>query len=670
MKDSDHVAVAGVPAGHLGSGFSDGAARRVPGGPWLALRERGGGRIGLLGRKTRSFGLKHCLRRHLSTAAVRAVLAGIAMFHSLYAAEFRAAGDKFTLGGEPFQIRSGEIHYPRVPAAEWRDRVRMARAMGLNTISTYVFWNYHERNRGKYDFSGSKDFREFVRICDEEGMKVILRPGPYVCAEWDLGGLPAWLLAEDGIRLRSTDSRYLEPALGWMQTMGRMIEPLSCRNGGPVIMVQIENEFGSSGKNQKYLRALQGALSEGGYEGLLFTSDGVSTDALRNGGLPGMLKAVNFNGDASRAFRKLTSVQRDRPRFNAEFWVGWFDQWGRPHHRIGTQHRAKQLAWMMRNEASFNLYMFHGGTTRGLWNGANYDGEYRPTTGCYDYDAPLDEAGRPTSKFHVFQSVIDHYLEEENLSEIQVDREPPGSLGTFRFEEWASLTESLSLDSNATPPRMMEEIGGVTGFVNYRTHVQGPMEGVLELGSVKDRVVVLLDDEVVGTGGRSASGQGVSVAVPDGSHRLDLLVENMGRVNYGNMDSERKGIGEPLTLGPVALESFHQTLISSESPPEVEYDAIEKESRRAGVVLLRARFELDSAVDTWMDMRGFGRGVAWLNGRCLGRYWSVGPSQTLFIPNSWIDTDEANTLVVMELQNSDCPLHIPTIDQQIWATGL
>jgi beta-galactosidase len=296
------------------------------------------------------------------------------------------------------------------------------------------------------------------------------------CVEWDLGGLPAWLLAEPGIKLRSTDPRYLNPAKAWMKKMGGMLQPLSVAQGGPLLMVQIENEYGNFGADPEYLDALQGALRSGGYQGTVFTCDTASEKALQNGGRPGVLRAANFGGVAERAFQNLQKVSPGQPNLTMEFWVGWFDQWGRPHHVIEPQEKLADLEWMMRNGASFNLYMFHGGTTRGLWTGANWEGRYRPITCSYDYSAPLDESGRPTAKYHAFRSVIQSGLKDEALPEVPAVANT-GSIGPILLTEQCRLTDALPPGQTSPVLQTLETLSQTTGFLLYRTTLEGPMGG-------------------------------------------------------------------------------------------------------------------------------------------------------------------------------------------------
>ena len=567
------------------------------------------------------------------------------------------------------QIRAGELHYCRIPRVEWPARLAVANSMGINTVSTYVFWNLHERRRGVFNFEGEIDFGAFITACQKQGMKVIVRPGPYVCAEWELGGIPGWVLAERDVKLRSTDPRFLDPAKRWMRTVGELLAPLSAEKGGPVLMVQLENEYGAYGSDAEYLRAIEGALREGGYDGKVFTCDAASKKALRNGGLDQMFKAVNFGRDAPRAFRTLEQVAPGQTRFTAEHWVGWFDQWGRPHHVVETRAKAADLEWMMTNGVSFNMYMFHGGTTRGFWTGANWDGRYRPTTTSYDYSAPLDESGRPTPKYHAFRSIITKYLPKGSVPDVP-DIDPPGTIGSLPLTENRALLGAVPPGEVREPPVTMEQLGQITGFMLYRTKIDGPVDDPLVLGEVKDRAHVVVDGKLVGIAGRSVDRATVELALGSGPHRLDILVENMGRINYGQeMNEERKGLAGPVKLGDQEISRFEHVSLPLDVPPGDGFDEIPGDGRIADCpVLLRGKFRAQP-VDTWLDLRGFGRGAVWLNGINLGRYWSIGPQQTLFVPAVWLRGDGDNEICVLELEKQDCPLTIPTVDEAIWSVA-
>lgn len=591
----------------------------------------------------------------------------VAMAAELAAADFRIEGKSFLLDGKPFQIRSGEIHYSRVPKEEWRNRIRMAKAMGLNTICTYVFWNLHETKRGEYDFSGDKDVVSFVRLCAEEGMQAIVRPGPFVAAEWDLGGIPAWLLAEPGIKLRTTDVRFLAPAKAWMKLMGAKLQPLSVANGGPLLMVQVENEYGLTDWNSEYLAALEGALREGGYDGTVFTSDPAFQVLLRRGGLPGVLKAANFGSRAEAAFQALEKASPGQPSFSAEFWVGWFDQWGSPRGQFDLQKKVADLEWMMSRGASFNIYMFHGGTTRGLWSSAAWLGEYQAVTCSHDWAAPLDESGRPTEKYFAFRAVIQRFLNGESLPEIPNIPEP-ASVGDIRLSDGCNLIDAIPKGQTNQGLSTMEDLGQSTGFILYRTTVEGPIQGNLNLGAVKDRVYVVVNGQLTGFSGRSTSGKSPILVIPEGKHRLDLLVENMGRISYsGLLNEERKGLTTPVMLADKEIGPFEQVSLPMQDPPPAIYHELLKTDKRGSFTLYRGRLQIESSCDTWLDMRGFGRGIVWFNGRNLGRYWKAGPPRGIFLPGCWMKPGEDNELVVLELESDSCPSIVPTNAKPLWS---
>ena len=355
---------------------------------------------------------------------------------------FRVEGNQFLLDGQPFQIVSGEMHYARIPRAYWRDRLQKARAMGLNTISTYVFWNLHEPKQGIYDFSGQLDVAEFVREAQQEGLHVILRVGPYVCSEWDLGGLPSWLLADPKMELRSERQDFPRPVGEWLARLGKELAPLQVTHGGPIIAVQVENEYGSFGADSVYMGRIRDLIKQAGFDGaLLYTADGPSE--LTHGTLPDLPAVVNFGpGDAKSAFAALRAYRPGAPMMSGEYWDGWFDHWGEPHNVTNTRQQAQELQWMLSRGYSVNLYMFEGGTSFGFMAGANYSKSYEPDTTSYDYDAPLDEAGRPTPKFFAFQNVIRRYLHKVDFPPLPAPI-PIVEIPKFKLDDTSSLWASL-----------------------------------------------------------------------------------------------------------------------------------------------------------------------------------------------------------------------------------
>ena len=384
---------------------------------------------------------------------------------------FAVSGRQFLLDGKPYQVISGEMHYTRIPRAYWRDRLRMARAMGLNSITTYVFWNVHEPRPGVFDFSGQNDLAEYIREAQEEGLHVILRPGPYVCAEWDLGGFPSWLLKDRSLILRSQDPKYLAAVEQWFAQLGKQIQPLLLQNGGPIIAIQVENEYGSFGNDHAYVEAVKDMLLKSGMDAPdLYTADG--PEEIPNGSLPELPAVINFGtGEAESSFAILHRLRPNGPSMNGEYWDGWFDHWGESHHVTDGKLEAAELGWMLKQGYSVSLYMFHGGTSFGWMNGANSNGQnYEPDTTSYDYDAPLDEHGAPRAKFFLFRDAI------ARTTGLTPPPLPP-PIPTRSFSVSAHL-ESASLWNNLPAPVVssklltMEDLGQSYGYILYRTKMK------------------------------------------------------------------------------------------------------------------------------------------------------------------------------------------------------
>lgn len=562
------------------------------------------------------------------------------------------AGGHFLLDGKPFQILSGEMHYARVPRAYWRDRFRKARAMGLNTISTYVFWNLHEPRPGVYDFSGQNDVAEYVREAGEEGLHVILRPGPYVCAEWELGGYPAWLLADSGVVLRSTDPRFTAPAERWLRRLGRELVPLLSTRGGPIVAVQVENEYGSFDGDTAYMRWSVNALRRAGLGGaLLYTADG--PEQLPRGTLPDLPAVVNFGpGDADSAFAKLVAFrpgQAPAALMAGEYWAGWFDSWGQPHHATDPAREARELEWMVGRGYSVNLYMFHGGSTRGFMNGANGSpgrGDYAPQTSSYDYDAALDESGRPTRKYELFRQILAH----RSATPLPPVPATPAAIAipTFPVDQVLALESMLPAAIRAERPRSMEAVGQSYGYILYRAKVSGPLQGDLVLRRMRDYARVAVDGKLAGTLDRRLRQDRLPLSLAAGSHTLDILVENGGRINFTKaLRTERKGLDGAVTLAGRELTGWRIYTLPLTAPLQLPRRGFLR-AKPTGPAFYRASFAVAHPGDTFLDLRGWGKGAVWVNGHALGRFWSVGPQQTLYVPGPWLRAG-ANEVVVFDL---------------------
>jgi len=452
---------------------------------------------------------------------------------------FSIEGEHFMLDGKPFIIRSGEMHYPRVPPEHWRDRFRKAKAMGLNTITTYIFWNLHEPQPGKFDFSGNLDIVRFAKIAQEEGLFLIIRPGPYVCTEWDFGGIPAWLLRTKDIKIRTKDPRFLAASDLYMKEVGRRLVPLEIQNGGNIIMAQVENEYGSFGSDKEYMNAVKKSLVDAGFTVPFFTSDGPS-DAMLNGGtLPDVLPVINFGWTQppDAQFATLEKFRPGIPRMVGEYYTGWFDHWGEKHHTVDIEPVAKAIDHMLGEGISFNLYMFHGGWSFGYMAGANYSSTvpYQPDTSDYDYDGVLDAAGRTTAKYRALRDVIKKHFPNERFPDVR-DETKFISIPAFRLNSSAGLFDAvrmLGTSRRAENVMPMEDLGQNYGFVLYRHRFAADANGTLEFKEQHDYSHIFLNHKLVGKLDRGLGEQTFRIAAKKGDV-LEVLVENMGRLNYGN----------------------------------------------------------------------------------------------------------------------------------------
>ena len=569
---------------------------------------------------------------------------------------FAVANGQFQLDGKPYQILSGEMHYPRVPRAYWRDRFRKARAMGLNTITTYVFWNLHEPRPGVYDFAGQNDIYAYIREAQQEGLNVILRPGPYVCAEWELGGYPSWLLKDRSLVLRSSDPKYTAAVSGWFTRLAKELAPLLMRNGGPIIAIQVENEYGSFGDDHAYMQEVKDALLKSGLaapDTLLYTADG--PEQIPNGSLPELPAVINFGtGDAKKGFETLKKARPDGPFMTGEYWAGWFDHWGEHHHTTGVEANASEYEWMLKQGYSISMYMFHGGTSFGFMNGANSNGtNYEPDTTSYDYDSPLNESGQPSPKFAAFRDAISR----------ATGKTPPALPPAISAKAYpvSPRSESASLWKNLPAPvesdklLTMEDLDQSYGYILYRTQISNGASGELAIDGLHDYAQIYIDRKLVGTIDRRL-GQ-TSLALPPvlGKATLDILVENSGRVNFTKViRTEQKGIIKSVNIGgqvPAHWQIFSLPMTDlaklrfnkgkCEGPCFYRFSMTTPASSDAGATI----------ADTFLDTHGLSKGMAFLNGQPLGRFWSVGPQFTLYTPGPWLKPG-SNEIVLFDLQGT------------------
>lgn len=557
---------------------------------------------------------------------------------------FDLKAGQFQLDGKPYQIISGEMHYPRIPRDYWRDRFRMAKAMGLNTITTYVFWNMHEPEPGRFDFSGNNDAAEFIREADSEGLKVILRPGPYVCAEWEFGGYPAWLLKDHSIVVRSRDPKYMAAVERWLKRLGQELARLQIGQDGPIIAVQIENEYGSFGDDHAYMQQMRHLLIESGFKSsLLYTADG--PEQVPKGSLPGTPVGINFGGndDAKTSFAVLKKFRPEGPFLNSEYWAGWFDHWGSRHAHTDVAKEVANLDWMLSQGYSVSFYMFHGGTSFGWMNGANSNGKnYEPDVTSYDYDSALDESGRPAPKYYQFRDVIAKHT-GRTPSPVP-DVAPPVTIGKFSLNDAASLWENLPAPVHSEELKTMEDLDQAYGYILYRTTLSAAAAGELVIDGLHDYAQIYLNGTLIGTLDRRLAQSHVAIDAAAKS-RLDILVENTGRVNFtAVLRGERKGITKAVLISGKPVTGWD---IYSLPMTNVESQKFTP-NPCTGACFYRATFTVDATGDTFLDTSGFSKGQVWLNGRPLGRVWDIGPQKTLYAPGPWLKAG-LNDVVVFDL---------------------
>jgi beta-galactosidase len=557
---------------------------------------------------------------------------------------FTVVGKQFVLDGKPYQIISGEMHYPRIARADWRDRFRKARAMGLNTITTYVFWNVHEPQPGIYDFSGQNDVAEYIREAQQEGLNIILRPGPYVCAEWEFGGYPSWLLKDRDLKLRSDDPKFVAAMDRWFARLGQEIQPLLLENGGPIIAIQVENEYGSFGDDHGYMEAVKSALLKAGMNAsVLYTADGAEN--LPKGALPELPAAINFGaGDAKKSFAVLESLRPDGPRMSGEYWDGWFDHWGGKHFHSDGQVEKAELDWMLRKGYSVSIYMFHGGTNFGWMNGANSDGtDYRPDTTSYDYDAPLDEQGTPRQKYFAFRDVIARATRRAPLA--VPDSPAPRRFSIAQPAETASLWRNLPTPIESKTPLTMEDLDQSYGYVLYRTNLKTGDGGDLTFEGIHDYAQVYVDQKLIGTLDRRLATSHLTLPEMGQARTLDILVENCGRLNYTKLiQGERKGLTGEVTLAGQPIKDWLIYSLPMNDLTKIHFKAEPCE----GPCFYRSELSVPNPADTYLETRGVRNGQVWLNGQPLGRFWDVGPQYTLFTPGAWLKHG-ANEVIFFDL---------------------
>lgn len=563
-------------------------------------------------------------------------------------------GRNMLLDGKPFKILSGELHYARIPREYWRARLRMARAMGLNTIATYVFWNVHEPKPGVYDFSRNSDLAAFIRTAQEEGLYVILRSGPYSCAEWDLGGLPPWLMAtpESAKALRTRDPLFMEPVARWVHRLAAEVGPLQYGNGGPIIVTQIENEYGNYGSDKAYMEQLhQLYLKEGFTKSFSITADNWRNIA--NGDMPDVFAATNFGiGSHQSGMDALEHERPDQPLFVSEYWPGWFDSWGHPHETRAAEPQIEDLEYILKRGVGVNIYMFHGGTSFGYYAGATGGKSFLPNVTSYDYDAPLDEAGHPTEKFFAYRKTLAKF----NPAPIPAVPEvaPVVTLPALELMERASLWDNLPDPISSEDPMPMEHFGQGFGYILYRTMLHAAPASELAVDAVHDFARVYLNGEFAGTIDRRTPDL-LTLKLPaiNEGTRLDILVTNDGRINHTHeMRIENKGITHAVSLNGSVLKGWQIYPLPLGEPGTNLLPEKYTKAKIDGPAFYRATFKLSGVGDMFLDIRKLGKGALWINGHAIGRFWNIGPQDTLYVPGPWLKQG-ANTIVAFDLLNTE-----------------
>ena len=566
---------------------------------------------------------------------------------------FTVGNGEFMLGGQPMVVKAAELHYPRIPKEYWEQRIEMVKALGMNTICMYVFWNIHEPKEGQFDFTGQNDIAEFVRLADKHGMKVIVRPGPYVCAEWEMGGLPWWLLKDKDIKLREQDPYFMERVELFEKEVAKQLAPLTAANGGPIIMVQVENEYGSYGTDKPYVEAIRDIIKENWGDVVLFQCDWSSN--FTNNGLDDLVWTMNFGTGANidEQFRKLQEIRPESPLMCSEFWSGWFDKWGANHETRKADDMVAGIDEMLSKDISFSLYMTHGGTSFGHWAGANSPG-FAPDVTSYDYDAPITEWGTVTPKYHLLRETLQKYSDKK-LPPIP-KANPIITVPDFTFTEYAPISAGITTTKDSRDVLTMEELDMGWGAMTYTTTLPAIEKGaVLTINDSHDYSQVFINEQYIGKVDRVKNEKSLLLPQIHVGDKLTILVEAMGRINFGRAIKDFKGITDNVEISTnvgghetvYRLKNWHIGLI----PDDYEVAVASLASSLApgnGRGYYRGTFNLKKTGDTFLDFSTWGKGQVWVNGHPMGRIWSIGPQQTLYVPGPWLKKGE-NEVIVLDV---------------------
>lgn len=596
---------------------------------------------------------------------------------------FEAGNGTFLLNGNPFVVKAAEIHYPRIPKPYWEHRIKMCKALGMNTVCIYIFWNIHEQREGQFDFTGNNDVAEFCRLAQKNGMYVIVRPGPYVCAEWEMGGLPWWLLKKKDIRLREQDPYFMERVKIFEQKVGEQLAPLTIQNGGPIIMVQVENEYGSYGEDKPYVSEIRDCLRGiYGKDLALFQCDWSSN--FEKNGLDDLTWTMNFGTGANinDQFRRLGELRPNAPKMCSEFWSGWFDKWGARHETRPAKDMVDGMDEMLSKGISFSLYMTHGGTSFGHWAGANSPG-FAPDVTSYDYDAPINEYGQTTPKYFELRKMMEKYNDGKALPAVPKPAAPIITIPKFELKEFSSIFNGSDTELKM-PIRKegglmtFEEMDMGWGSMLYTTTMpEIPVQSVIT-ADFHDFAQVFINGKYIGKIDRVKNEKSLTLPPVKKGDELEILVEAMGRINFGRAIKDFKGI-----VGEVAITAEVEGIETTWKPqgwvkfglPDSyekaadafvhnnDYTQAEKEGQRLGKKpqwnvdgldlvskrgYYRGYFNINKVGDTFLNVETWGKGQVYVNGHALGRIWSIGPQQTLYCPGCWLKKGK-NEIIVLDV---------------------
>ena len=574
---------------------------------------------------------------------------------------FTVGKGTFLLNGEPFIVKAAEVHYPRIPRPYWEHRIQMCKALGMNAVCIYIFWNIHEQQENVFDFTGQNDVAEFCRLAQKNGMYVIVRPGPYVCAEWEMGGLPWWLLKKKDIRLRERDPYFMERVKIFEEKVGEQLKPLTIQNGGPIIMIQVENEYGSYGEDKPYISEIRDCLRGiYGKEIELFQCDW-SSNFTKNG-LDDLTWTMNFGTGANidQQFRRLGELRPNAPKMCSEFWSGWFDKWGARHETRPAKDMVEGMDEMLSKGISFSLYMTHGGTSFGHWAGANSPG-FAPDVTSYDYDAPINEYGQATPKYWELRKMMEKYNDGKKMPAVPKAPMPIITVPKFELKTFAELLLAPGKEDRGAL-KTFEEMDMGWGMILYTTTLpEIPVQSVLT-AEIHDFGQVFINGDYIGKIDRVKNEKSITLPPVKKGQKLNILVEGMGRINFGRAIKDYKGIIGDVTLTAdvdnnevtwkpqlwtnLAINDSYET--AENSLKLVQNTNINKPTEKSKRGYYRGYFTLKKVGDTFLNFETWGKGQVWVNGHAMGRIWSIGPQQTLYVPGCWLKKGK-NEIIVLDI---------------------